>query len=273
MFAIHRSVAPWACLVLTVASGCDDDFAPRTKLEGYRVLGIEASPPEATPDDVVLFTAHDFHDEDRVDEPDQVDYRWSVCLYGQGALDGFDCTAHDLELEFGDTRTAELDMAALGFRTQLDEMGPVADLDGQPRSLERGFDVWVMLESGPSCAGCSIRTAKRLRLRESAESANKNPVIESLRVIGGAVGATTVRLRVDVSNAETYVDSDTGERLTEEYLYTWYSSAGETDPPLTFGDTRETELHLAEGDPTTTVAVAIRDGRGGFTVQSVVIER
>jgi hypothetical protein len=129
------------------------------------------------------------------------------------------------------------------------------------------------LESGPDCRGCTINTVKRLHLRETSEAANQNPVIEDFRVSGERSGKTTVTLQVDVSDPERYDDPTTGARVTEEYLYTWYSSAGETDPALTFGEVNSTKLKLSETDPSATVMVAVRDGRGGLAVSSLSIER
>ncbi len=251
--------------LLLAATGCDDDFTPKTQLDSYRVIGVEASPPEATPDDAVTLTAHDFSPDD-----DAVSYQWSVCLYGLGAAADFECADPSLEFDLGTDPTTELDLAALGLR---DRLASIDDGSSTDDILERGFDVWVRLESGPDCSGCSISTAKRVRVRESDQAPNENPVIRDLSVVGDAEGATTVTLRVDVAAPERYEDPDTREETTEEFLYTWYTTAGETDPALTFGDTRSTELRLTRDDPTTTVVVAVRDGRGGLAVESLVIER
>ncbi len=263
-FSTH---AAGAAMILSLVA-CNDEFASRTQLDSYRVVGVVASPPEVTPDDAVTLTAHDFNP-----NGDALAYEWTACLYGLGAAQDFECADPALQFELGNTQTVNFDLAQLGIRELLASVGDVPEVDGRPRSLERGFDIWVRLDSGPDCRGCEISTVKRVRVRESNESPNENPLIEDFRIVGDTVGATTVSLQVDVSQPERYENLDSGETTREEYLYTWYSTVGETDPPLTFGDARSTELKLGQDDPSVTVMVAVRDGRGGLAVETLVIER
>ena len=64
------------------------------------------------------------------------------------------------------------------------------------------------------------------RLRQGEGPANQNPVIRSFDVIGDVEPGATVTLRIATDAPEVYVDVDTGERLEEEFLYTWYTSGG-----------------------------------------------
>jgi hypothetical protein len=250
------------------AVGCDDEFTSRTVLSGYRVVGVEASPPEVTPDDTVLLTAHDFYDGD---EP--IAYRWSLCLDASEPSGDFACDRARFDLDLGSEPSVTVDMspAGLGVRALLDQVGPVTNADGVARSLGRGFDVFVRLTSGPDCSGCdSITTVKRLRLRESSEPPNQNPVIRSFDTSGTVHNGADVQLSVRTEAPETYRDSETGDDVEEEYLYTWYTSSGKTDPALTFGTERETTLHLDDARDVT-VFVTVRDGRGGLAVASQVL--
>lgn len=254
-----------AASLLLPLTGCDDEFASRTVLEGYRVVGVEASPPEATPSDAVLLTAHDFYDGS---EP--LSYQWSVCAVRDDDASGTDCADADYEFELGTESSVMLDMSreGLDFQSLLQDI----EVQGEPVDLQRGVDVWVLLDSGPQCAGCErIRTQKRVRLREGEGAANQNPVIRSFDVIGDVEAGATVTLRVSADAPETYVDTDTGERVEEEFLYTWYTSGGETDPALTFGDTRETKLTMPKERGEVTLMVAVRDGRGGLAVETLVV--
>lgn len=204
--------------LLLLPSACDEEFASRTRLQGYRVVGVEASPPEATPEDTVLLTAHDYYD-----GTDSLRYEWSACLYGTVELGRFRCADSTLEFSLGNEPSVMLDMSP------------------------DGLDVWVQLASGPDCAGCErIMTRKRVRLREGNASSNHNPVIESFEVRGAVKPGQTVSLHVATDAPETFIAPDTGEPISEELLYTWYTSGGETDPPMTFGDNRHTELRLPE---------------------------
>ena len=175
--------------------GCGDDFEPRTTLNGYRMLGVEAAPPEVTPDDSVVLTAHDFYDEE-----DPLEYSWSLCLYSLGSSVDFECLDKDLEFDLGDTQQVGVDLGpdGLDLRAQLDSYGPLSDAEGNVRDLETGFDFWVRLRSGPSeCNSCAVDTVKRLRIRESNETPNENPVIEALSVQGTPHPGATVTLKLE----------------------------------------------------------------------------
>lgn len=80
---------------------------------------------------------------------------------------------------------------------------------------------------------------------------------------------STVELRVETNKPESYLDPLTGDKRTEEFLYTWYTSAGETDPGLTFGEEAKTRLELPDEPQEVEVTVAVRDGRGGLSVDRI----
>jgi hypothetical protein len=265
---VSRSAIAAALLL----GACGPDFDPRTKLSGYRVIGVQASPPEVTPDGTVELSAFDYNE--GTEGTDEVTYRWSVCLFSIGAAVGFDCIDPAAEIDLGTAPTARLDLGpgGLNLRAALDELGTVPNPDGSPRTLEDGFDVLVRLTSGPDCEGCDrIETVKRVTVRESDALANANPTISSFEVEGPTQFGAKVKLRVQTNDPEPYVELATGEAQTEEYLYTWYTTRGETDPGLTFGEDQETDLGLIETGPVR-VFVAVRDGRGGLAVASQQIE-
>lgn len=250
------------------AVACDDAFTSRTVLDGYRVVGVEASPPEVTPDDTVLLTVHDFYDGDEA-----IAYQWSLCVDGNEGAGDFACNHPEFQVDLGSDPTAMVDFgpSGLGLRALLAEVGVVTDADGSPRMLEQGFDLFARLESGPDCSDCNrITTVKRLRVRESNEPPNSNPEIRSFDVSGTVRAGGEVTLRVRTAPPETYRDPETGARVEEEYLYTWYTSSGETDPALTFGSEQETTVHLVAANDVT-VMVAVRDGRGGVAVERMVL--
>ena len=254
----------------SLLASCGDDFESRTKLTGYRTLGVEATPPEVKPDGRVELLAHDFDDGE-----DEIEYSWSLCLYSLGSSDNYDCADKDFEFDIGDTQQVTLDLGpdGLDLPSQLELFGSLPNLDGTTRDLERGYDFWIRLRSGPTdCHSCEIDTIKRLRIRDSDQVPNQNPVIEEFSVRGTPRRGETVTLRLNTNAPERYRDPDTGAAETEELLYTWYSSGGETDPPLSYGNDRETELKLPDHGDSVEVAVAVRDGRGGLAVERRVIE-
>lgn len=135
--------------------------------------------------------------------------------------------------------------------------------------------------SGPE-GGRRIETIKRVTVRERVESSedepNRNPEIAAFNVarLGGEVKRSVEMVE---GSAQPYLeqrftaDGEVGEleAVTEELVYTWYTTAGETDPPLTFGDTRETTLRLPAGAGPTQVFVNVRDGRGGLAVAGAIV--
>ena len=253
-------------------ASCGVEFEPRTTLSGYRMVGIEANPPETTPEGIVELRAHDFYDGG---EP--LRYSWSVCPRGLGAAHDYACAVPQLEASLGSDPAATLDLGpnGLDLRRLLAEAGPSFAGDGSLQTLERGVDVWVRLTSGPDCSECkAITTVKRIVVREGELSPNQNPTIEQFEVIGPSVAEASVKLRVTVSTPEVFFDVNTGKEETEDYLYTWYTTGGETNPGSTSGDEQETELALPAEPGSIQVMVAVRDGRGGFALEErqIVVE-
>jgi hypothetical protein len=179
-------------------------------------------------------------------------------------------------VEIGSGSSAVLDLGpeGLGLRALSSSLGPALSPDGTERTLERGFDIWVRLRSGPVCDGCeSIHTVKRVAIREATGVVpNQNPGIERFEVEGDAVTGGSIRLSLSTDAPEAYLDPETGEPDSEEYLYTWYSSGGETDPGLTFGDERQTELDLPDEPGPVDLFVTVRDGRGGLAVAAQTLQ-
>ncbi len=262
--------APRTALVLSAvaslgAVACDEEFDSKTQLSGYRVLGIQADPPELDPEGTLSLTAHDY-----TDGSEPITYRYRLCPYSFGSASDYECEVEEIELADGRQGVIEADLGGqeVDLRARLRAVSGDTDADGTPRSLERGLDVWVKLLSGPDCEGCDeIRTVKRIVIRELGQQPpNENPLVGQLEVEGELRAGETITLRVEPPEPERYEDSMTGEELTEDFLYTWYTTLGEVDPPLTFGDDSQTELELPEDAAELEVAVAIRDGRGGLAL-------
>lgn len=276
-------VLRWAIALAALGvEACTYDFDGPMLLSGYRVVGIEASPPEVTPDDTVTLRVHDYYE-----GHEAMHYRWRLCLNSWGAADDYRCQDDVLDISeelaiSDDASEVVLDLGPTGLnlRERLDELGKVTGPDGEARSLKQGFEVWFQLRSGPDsssrCSDCEpIVTQKRLRVRDdSSQSPNQNPVIDEFSITGTKRRGGTLRLKVNTDSPETYRDPDSGERLQEEYLYSWYTSAGTTEPSRSFGSTKQSELQLPNRAQSLEVLVTVRDGRGGLAVsrQSLNIE-
>ncbi|MCB9535502.1 MAG: hypothetical protein H6704_04490 [Myxococcales bacterium] len=261
-----RLLPMFALTLAALAAGCGDDFASRSEILDYRVLGLEADPPEVGPGDSVRLTAHDL---DPAGRP--IEYAWTLCLYSVGPLVDFACADPALSFGLGGGATVELDLADYDLRGFAEALGGVPRADGTVATLTDGFDVFVVLESGPS-AGPRTRSVKRVRVRDGGEP-NRNPTA-ALRVSAerAAPGATvTLTVEPGPDARETFVDNE-GGRATEELVYAWYSTGGALASALTYGDDTEVELELPTARGPVDVVLAVRDGRGGLTVQRRRIE-
>lgn len=259
----------WGLLALTLLSACGDDFDPRTLLNTYRVIGVEAERPEVGPDDVVRVLVHDFN-------PDEgpVERRWTLCLYSLGSVTDYTCIDDQLEFELeGDAEVmVDLSENGIGLRSLYETYGPFYDTSGDELTLEEGFDVYLFLKSGP-VGGPSTRTIKRLRVSENEDPNNTNPGIARfsaddqteapIEVAAGSRIDLAVELTPDA--VQTYVNAEE-DTVDEEMLFTWYTTAGETDPGLTIDDDRDTRLKVPDEAGPLTVFVAARDNRGGLSV-------
>jgi hypothetical protein len=258
MRAIHMMLA------LGLLAACGEDFEPRTTLDGYAVIGVEAERPELGPDEATVVRVHDHDTRGRA-----VRYAWSLCLYSFGAGVDFACADPALEIAVdadGPELAVDLGPDGVGVRALYDTYGPFPGADGRARTLEDGFDVWVRVESGVE-GGRQVRTVKRLRVREG-DGYNTNPGVDALTVEGVPTRGGTVTLSVEVPEdaEERYVDPVDGDARREALLFTWYTTDGETDPGLTWDDDHDTELTLPKTAGTVRLFVAVRDGRGGLTV-------
>ena len=253
-----------AGLTLLATAACGDDFTSRSSLDGYRVLGIVANSPEVAPDGKVNISVHDFYDGSR-----DLEYQWSVCAYSLGEASGFTCADPRLEVELATEPQFELDLSEDG----IDLPSMLAELRRLSPSMatDDHFPLWLRLTSGPDCRDCQQETIKRLDVSTSKRP-NQNPEIEELVIEGSLRQGTSITLRADVSAPERYEKPPTGETVSEEYLYSWYTSEGETDPPLTFGNTRQTRLQLPARAGEIEVVVAVRDGRGGLAIERRLLD-
>lgn len=252
-------------IILSILSGCEADFDPRTKLTGYRVIGIQAQPPEVDPDGELDLTVYEFNDLDT-----EITYEWKLCVFSFGPATDYECKSSEFEVDIGDASTVDLDLGTDGIdlRGLVERAAPIIGPDGTEQTLQTGIDVLVSLNSGPSGESTDrIRTIKRIHVKERGrQAANANPTIEDFIVEGKPNTDSTVELRVETSKPESYLDPLTGDKRTEEFLYTWYTSAGETDPGITFGKEAKTQLKLPSKSQDIEVIVAVRDGRGGLAV-------
>jgi hypothetical protein len=252
-------------VALAALSGCGMDFDSRTLLKGYRVLGVVAEPPAVGPDGQMQVTVADVNTAGAT-------YSYRVCLFDLGPFAEYRCVSDQLEFSLegqGNQVTVDYGPDGLNLRALYEQYGPFLGEDGQERTFEDGFSVLLTIESGPP-DGRRITTITDLRVRET-NTPNANPGITAFTVDGQPSAAPAqpgakVELAVTLADdaLETYEDEFRGT-ITEEPVFTWYTTAGEVDPKVTFGDDRRTTLAVPKDQRgPVQVYVAVRDGRGGF---------
>ncbi|MCA9538980.1 MAG: hypothetical protein KC620_08825 [Myxococcales bacterium] len=280
-------------LAAIIVLGCAPDFDPMHLATGYRVLTIQAEPPEAVLDPAVLtgqappsalpvieLTAFEANAEGAERE-------WEVCLFSLERLAGFECLSPTLVAPLpGGEATTTLDVGAVLLEIFSRNAGQGPTDAGPPANapaendcalpflalpdgscLDR-LDLQVKLTAGPP-DGRTVTAIKKVRLYLDREvTLNTNPTVRALTIEGTPAPGATVTLRVDLddSTLDRYVDVE-GDTVTEVPVFNWYTTAGELTPGATFADDRDTRLKLprqVEGGAIEVFVVA-RDGeaRGG----------
>lgn len=258
----------WLMASCAILAACEDTgLPPAWRLSGYRVMAVEAQPPEVSPDGYVTLTAYDLDTEAR-----DITYTWSVCLYSLGAHADFRCVDPALSQPLPDSGpVARLDLGpeGLGLRRLYERYRPIVGIDGEEITFEEGFDVYVhLVASAPG--GRAVSVYKRVRVRDGV-GLNRNPFIfgvvtdEGLPLETLRPGeAASIRVEVD----ETSRDQDP-EGRDEAFTDQWFTVSGRLSEGV--GVMKYTAPSMSGED---TIYVVVRDGRGGTAVYGaqVVIE-
>jgi hypothetical protein len=253
------------------------DFDPRSLLQAPRVIGVVAEPPEVGIGDSLTLTSVEYGQ-------DIEERTWSICLLSLGVFGDFACLDESLEVTLTEgTETVELSFTADGidvfallteFSQSTEAQAAAANCGdaciGRDGGMQTFLDLQIELKTRWA-DGSAMTTYKAVRVRFDDVERNQNPDISDLLVDGEATPAavsakTSVTLSVsnDVAVLQRYVD-DGGRAYDEEVTLTWYSTAGEFESAVTYGEDLDTVLILPATLTTDTVEVLVvaRDGRGG----------
>lgn len=265
----HRT--PWALLALVFATACGDGPPPESALDGYRVLGLIADPPELPPDGQVTLTAVDYDTEGR-----PATYAWTLCLYSLGSRAQFACIDPALEQalpETGPTATINFGPDGIDFQRRFEAASPLVGLDGEPLTLEEGVDVVVGLTAEVK-ESRKVVIYKRIRLRTEG-TPNQNPSITDFVVPPTVAPDTEVELSVVLSDdsSETYEEASSGRTFTERLLVNFYADGGELAMRGPFDETTtDTTWQTPKEAGPVTLFVAVRDGRGGVAIERRTVQ-
>lgn len=253
---------------------CGDDRLPKIEtLEGFRIIGIQASSPEVAPGGSSNLSLY-------VSDPQGggrvlngsfvacVDPGISLganvdCSEVPGAVSGsytVDTTglAGSLYTGFAGSMTANVPASILANRS------------GRERFNGVGYIVIFTF----SVDGRTVRSFKRI-LATDRGALNANPATPTILLNGAALSSVPREgdsVSVSALSPEAYqfqnVDGTT-ENRTENLEVAWFMTTGEVNKPKASSQDRA-EFTEAPG-PNFLILSAIRDGRGGFSIQRVYI--
>jgi hypothetical protein len=281
----------WLLLLSLLVWQCGGkDFDPKSLLNTYRVVAIQASPPSVGLTERTQIKLWDFHPNDVLKDKTRpkIKYSWTLCPFSIGALTSYRCEIEELALdEFEDQQEFEFSpfelFIKLGekFKDEFEQASSMLSPDMDDFKLNV-ISVYLKLsiKVGDDEA---IQAVKKVTIHfDDMIAKNKNPKITDLEIKSSNANFTTeseVELRAVIDNdqVETYIPIDptatsTPAEQEEDLIIAWFTSAGELEPAVTLLNSPDTALTLGEEPSLHRVFLTVRDGRGGVDVQTVDIE-
>ena len=250
---------------------CENPFAPRNLVERLRPLAVKASPPECGLDGEVELEALVA---DPTGEGRELRFVWAVCLMElSSAASDIACPGPDSYVLPGEGPTSQLSMPDLlawlaeqGFEMTPEHMPPGQEL---PKTIPLfiGFE----LRAGEEL----MRGIKRVTVRLDGEApTNINPRLLGLLIDGVEVGDETPRIPAgstvvmtplaDEASRDRYIPDGETEPQLEDFLFSWFSDAGE------FKDERSILDVDSEGRPLDINEFTAPDELGPMTIWLLV---
>jgi len=245
-------------------AGCSEDFAPFTRLQSLRILGMQSDPPTPATDETAALQALVYMPPGTAPPS----YAWSWCPFPGSANDGYACRVTEEMLSElpGGTGVPSFDLGTgktASFKNSIDPALLTAVcggmLPGQPERLDctNGFPMQIALTIDNGVETVKAVSTVRLRFTPTValdppiyglDAPNAIPTIDALTAIrpdgiGDIVDppvttiprfvGTNLRATVDRATAvETYESADDDGNpatLTERLFITWYVETGDLD--------------------------------------------
>ncbi len=213
---------------LALAAGCAKDLEGASLVDGLRLLGVQAEPPEAQPGDVVSLQAWvvDTHG-------GSVDVSWSACLLpNNGHVDPACVTSPDGSpglVPLGSGEALQIIVPAV----MRDALGPPDGTDG----------VYLPIVLHVRAPDDHVDAVYRLRIAGD-QPLNSNPVFDT--IMGWPPDGTpqpvhrgqtwTVQPRYTPDSSEKYVTPSTQMDHYEFLTTQWFSTGGSFDDPISGGN-------------------------------------
>jgi len=272
-------------------SGCTtENLSESWQLDRLRILAVQAEPAEPAPGELVSFSS-------LVYAPPGTDLEgviWFACL--PESADEFGCTLDSSLLEDLDPENPDIsalvEAGLIGFEPLLAPTwtAPPTALDGLSEiEAQEGVSALVNLTALPTDTeddGDFELAYKRLPI-SVALTPNHNPVVSQLLVDGAELvdgtlttttGTThTIEPTLTDDSIEEYTYTTTEgdqEARVEEPYFTWYAEAGTFDQTFSLYPFNDVDWTAPREPFEGTIAVTVRDRRGGMTWTSlrVVVE-
>ena len=288
-----KTMIQFVCLLLVslMAWQCGGkDFDPKSLLNTYRVVAIQASPPSIGLTETTQIKLWDFHPNDVLKDETRpnIKYSWSLCPFSIGALRAYRCETEELVLDdFQDQSEfvfSPLELfIKLGdeFRDEFEEASSMLSPDMDDLKLNV-VSMYLKLEIKVGNDD-PVQAVKKITIHfDDMIEKNQNPKIKGLEVESTnarfiAESELELRAVIDEDQVETYIPIDptadsTPDEQEEELIIAWFTSAGELEPAVTLLNSPDTVLTLAEDPGIHRIFLTVRDGRGGVDVKTVDIE-
>ena len=243
--------------------GCSEDFAPFTRLETLRILGMQTDPPTPTTGETSTLRALVY----MPPGTSTPSYAWSWCPFPGSASDGYPCLVTEEMLSElpGGTGVPSFDLGTAPTASFTNSIDPAlltavcgGMLPGQPERLNctGGFPMQITLTIDNGVETVKAVSTVRLRFTPTAaldppiyglDAPNAIPTIDALTayrpdsvsdIVDPPVTTiprftgTPIRATVDRAAVESYDSADDDGNpatLTERLFITWYVETGDLD--------------------------------------------
>ena len=263
--------------VILAAGACSEDMAPQSLVDKFRVLGVRADVPEASPGETVHLDALLA---DPLGDGRTVSYLWAACVLGPAA-NPEDCADPEAGGIIGIGFTPEFSFVAPAV--------PEGDVSSQVLVTllvcAGGTFVLPTVDGGdisgfPECEGGDGATAyKRVTIGTAAER-NHNPAFVDVAVDDTPLGAEPLRLPACAEGecralsvtataapdaVETFIEIAFGEPIErEEGVYvSWFATDGSFERIRSGVDDLQVNWTPPAGAATVDLWFVMHDGRGG----------
>jgi len=272
-------------MITLLLLACGPELPRYGLLGGPRLLAVRADAPTLFETETTVVDALTYDP-----DGDPVDLAWSWCPWVGDANSGYACavseqdlraavpSAEPYDLGTDSTATWSYDAAAADLQAfcsvSAKTLPPPKGASFPPECLD-SMQIWFRTVVG--IGDESIEAVKEVTLAfDDGVERNVNPTLDRVLLDGTSLDANPTATREDTLDWEAYPAADTAQKSaelgrTEELLWSWFSSAGESewqrtgtiDGDVSIDDASKNEWTAPDEAGDVDFAVVLRDERGG----------